>query len=314
MLFRSNYALGLLRSKKEVEAVGVLDSLLVPGAIDMELQEDVALGIGWALDAHCSVANREAICRRSSEEAYQKALEANPNSAKARLGLGLFRLRKGGVKSAETDFKAFLDMAAELEYPNRVVNFRKLSNQDFYSFVHSQIVELESTSQSLKVQQPPVIMAVDGVVSCILGRNSEAGKILEGALSNAPGDVSILKAFGYLRWREGQMNELVETLKDLRERGSFALNLMLGKAYWKLRKKEFAEKYAKALIEFSDRSEGMALSGELLMDLPEKQQEAKAAFQSALKIDPLDLTALRGMQRISPQAAIQPDLLKKLPF
>ena len=110
------------------------------------------------------------------------------------------------------------------------------------------------------------------------------------------------------------MNELVETLKDLRERGSFALNLMLGKAYWKLRKKEFAEKYAKALIEFSDRSEGMALSGELLMDLPEKQQEAKAAFQSALKIDPLDLTALRGMQRISPQAAIQPDLLKKLPF
>jgi tetratricopeptide (TPR) repeat protein len=312
-VFKYNYALGLLRTGKQGDAISQLDALVGSAGGDKALLEDAALAQGWALEAHCSGGSRDALCRRSADEAYLRALDANPNSAKARLGLALFRLRRGGIKASEADFRAFLDMAPELDPPSRVLNFRKLGNNDFYSFAHAQIVDLSTPNQTM-TKPSPLIMAADAIISCILGRTSDAGKILEGALTSAPGDVNVLKALGYLRWKDGQVNEVVDALKDLHDRGSYAVNLMLGKSYAKLRKRDLAERHFRALQEFPGRSDGHSLFGDLLADQPDKAAEAKAELQAALKIDPLDLLAWRDLRRLHATPPLSPEMLKNLPF
>jgi tetratricopeptide (TPR) repeat protein len=196
----------------------------------------------------------------------------------------------------------------------RISNFRKLANSEFYDFAHTQIVDLNSPGQNV-TKPSPLIMAADALILSMQLKTSEAGKILDGALSAAPGDVNVLKALGYLRWKDGRLNEVVDGLKDIKERGSFALNFMLGKAYFKLRKRELAEKYYRALIEnFPSRSEGHSLLGELLLEQPDKAEEAKAEFQLALKKDPLDLVAWRGLQKAGAPIVLSPEIQKNLPF
>lgn len=315
-VFRYNYALSLVRTGKPLDAVSQLDGLITSSANDSSLLEDASLAQAWALEAHCNTGARDAICKRAAdaEDGYLRALSANPNSAKARLGLALFRLRRGGLKASEADFRAFVDLAPELDPFARIANYRKLENVAFYDFAHAQIVDLNTPSQTMS-KPSALIMASDAIVSCILGRTSEAGKILEGALSMAPGDPNVLKALGYLKWKDGQFNELVDALKDVRDRNSFAVNLMLGKSYGKIRKKDFAEKYYRALVEFSpSRSEGFSLLGDLMLDQPDKFEEAKTELQLALKKDPLDLVAWRGLLKLGAIPGLPAEVLKNIPF
>lgn len=315
-VFRYNLALSLVRTNRLQEAIGILDGLLPAVASDPSLLEDAALAQGWALEALCGAGPRDPLCRRSAdaEASYERALQANPYSAKARLGLALLRMRKGGIKASEADFRGFLDAAPDLDPPSRINNFRKLANTDFYNFAHNQIVELNTPGQAV-TKPSPLIMAADAIISGMQLKTSEAGKILEGALSAAPGDVNVLKGLGYLRWKDGRLNELVDALKDLRDRNSFALNFMLGKAYAKLRKRDLAEKHYRALVEsYPNRSEGHSLLGELLLEDSAKAEEAKAEFQLALKKDPLDLVAWRGLQRAGAPIVLSPEIQKNLPF
>lgn len=315
-VFQYNLALAQLRSNHQAEALAILESLLASAGNDESLIEDVAIAQGWGLESHCNAGTRDAVCKRAAEaeDAYLRALEANPYSPKARLGLALFRLRRQGIKGSEGDFRSFLDLAPELDPPSRVMSFRKLSNNEFYAFAHSQIVDLNTPNQNMS-KPSPLIMAADAIVSCIQGRTSEAGKILEGALSTAPGDGNVLKATGYLRWKDGQVNELVDALHESRDRNSFALNLMLGKSYAKLHRRDLAEKHFRAMIElFPGRSEGHSLLGELLAEQSDKATEAKNEFQLALRKDPFDLVALRGLQRLNVNAPLSPELRKNLPF
>jgi tetratricopeptide (TPR) repeat protein len=314
-VFRYNLALGYLRTNKQVDAIPLLDSLVGVAGNDKGFLEDVAVAQGWALESHCAPGVRDAICRRSSEaeDAYTRALTANPSSAKARLGLALFRLRRQGIKPSEADFRAFIDLAPELDPPSRVQNFRKLGNGDFYAFAHGQIVDLNNQNTG---KPSPIVMAADGVISCIVGRTDDAGPILQAALGAVPGDVNVEKAIGFRHWKLGELNNVVEALKDLRDRGSsFAENLMLGKSFSKLNRRDLAEKSFHSLIEnYPDRSEGYSLLGELLAEQPERAEEAKAQFQAALKRDPLDLVALRGLLRFDALPPPSAELLKNLPF
>ncbi len=315
-VFKYNLALSMLRTGRPQEAIPVLDALLSDLSGDNALIEDAALVQGWALEAHCGGGSRDLICRRGTdaESFYERALQANPYSAKARLGLALLRMRRGGIRASEGDFRAFLDSALELDPPSRINNFRKLANSDFFIFAHNQIVELNTPGQAV-TKPSPIVMAADAIISSMQLKTSEAGKILDTALSAAPGDPNVLKALAYLRWKEGRLNELVEALKDLRDRNSFAVNLMLGKAYSKLRKRQLAEKHYRSLVDgFPNRSEGHSLLGDLLLDDPAKAEEAKAEFQLALKKDPLDLTAWRGLQRAGAPIVLSPEIQKNLPY
>ena len=73
-------------------------------------------------------------------------------------------------------------------------------------------------------------------------------------------------------------------LKDLRDRSGYAINLMLGKSYAKLRRRDLAEKHFRALIEsFPNRSEGYSLLGDFLIDQPELVAEVDYANPSVGK-------------------------------
>jgi tetratricopeptide (TPR) repeat protein len=313
-VYRYNLALGLIRTGRPQEAIPLLEGLPGSGG-DNTLIEDAALAQGWAIELMCSSGSREAACRRGdAESAYARALEVNPNSAKARLGLALYRFRHGGIKASEGDFRTFLDALPELDPPNRVINYRKLGNSDFYAFAHSQIIDLNTPNQNMS-KPSPLIMAADAIISSILNRTSEAGKILETALSSAPGDVNVLKAMGYLKWKNGQLNELVDSFKDVRERNSFAINLLLGKANLKLRKRDLAERYFHNLVEsHPNRAEGHSLLGDLLLEQPERVDEARSEFKLALRRDSLDLLAWRGLKKLDPSVQLSPELQKSLPF
>lgn len=316
-VFRYNLALSLIRTGRPQEAIPILDALIGGLAGDPSMMEDTALAQAWALESACGGGGaRDPVCRRSNdaESFYQRALEANQSSAKAKLGLALLRMRRGGIKASEGEFRAFLDTAPDLDPPTRINNFRKLNNSDFYNFAHAQIVELNTPGQSV-AKPSPLIMAADAIISGMQLKTSEAGKILETALSAAPGDANVLKALGYLRWKDGRLNELVDALKDLRERNSFAVNFMLGKAYAKLRKRDLAEKHYRALLEaYPARPEGHSLLGELLLEDPARAEEAKTEFQLALKRDALDLAAWRGLQRAGAPIVLSPEIQKNLPF
>lgn len=314
-VFRYNVALGLVRTGKFQEAISLLETLLPAVSNDLALVEDVATALGWAHQANCGASPRSAGCKRGdAETAYLRAISSNPDSSKARLGLALYRLKHTGVKSAEPDFRSFIDSAPDLDPPTRVINFRKLSSAEFYSFAHEQIADLNTPGPTL-TKPSPLVMAADAVVSAIQSRTDEAGKMIESALSAAPGDGNVLKALGYLRWKQAKLDEVVEVLKDLRERNSFAIHLMLGKTYVKQRKLDLAAKHFRALVEiFPNRSESHALLGEFLLEHGEKGEEAKNELQLAVKKDPLDLIAWRGLVRAGSSMALSTDLQRNLPF
>jgi tetratricopeptide (TPR) repeat protein len=319
LVFRYNLALGYLRTSHPVEAIGQLDALLGAAAGDPALFEDGEVALGWALDSHCAPGTRDSICSKrasEAEDAYTRAIETNEASAKGLLGRALFRMRRQGVKASEADFRAFIDLAPELDPPTRVLNIRKMGNHDFYTFAHSQIVEINNQNMG---KPSAVVMAADAVISCILGRIDEAKPILDTALSNTggAGDVNLAKASGYRHWKSGELDAVADALSTAKERdrASFAINLMLGKVSAKLRKKDAASGYFHQLMTvFPNRSDGYSLSGDLMADQPAGADEAKADFQQALAKDPLDLVALRGLMKLNSPPALTGELKKNLPF
>jgi tetratricopeptide (TPR) repeat protein len=308
-ILRYNLGLAQLRNGSPNEAVQTASVLMGGLSRDDSLMEDAAILSGWAKEV-LSKGNDS-----SAESAYLKALEANPNSAKARLGLAIFRFRKSGIKEAESDFRAVLENLPELDPPTRIVNYRKMGDSDFYQFARSQLRELNVPGGAAGNKPSPLATAVDALLSCLQSRMGEAGKMLDLALSAAPGDANILKAVGYHRFKEGRYAEIIDLLKDVnKERNSFALNLLMAKAYLKTGKKDQAEKHLENLVASNPtRSDGWSLLGDYQFDTNRKE-EAKKNFHNSLKRDELDLVALRGLDRLGDPEVLKMEFSKSLPF
>lgn len=308
-VFRYNLALAQLRMGASVEAQQSLSILTASLNRDDPLVEDAGVLFGWAKEVSSKGTDPTA------EAAYLKALESNPNSAKARLGLAIYRLRKSGIREAEADFRAVLDNLPDLDPPTRIVNYRKMNDVDFYSFARSQLRELNVPGGAAGNKPSPVATAVDAMLSCIQSRMSEAGKMLDLALSAAPGDPNILKAVGFYRFKDGKYIEIIDLLKDVsKERNSFGLNLLMAKSYVKVGNKDLAEKHAENLVAANPtRSDGWSLLGDL-QSSANRPEEAKKSYQNALKKDPLDLVALRGLDRLGLNEVSKIDSTKFLPF
>ncbi len=308
-VFRYNLALAQLKIGAPGEAIQTLS--VVVGSLSREdpLMEDAGVLLGWAKEVF-SKGNDP-----TAEAAYSKALEANPNSAKARLGLAIYRLRKNGIREADSDFRAVLDNLPDLDPPTRIINYRKMSDSDFFSFARTQLRELNVPGGAAGNKPSPLATAVDALLSCIQSRMGEAGKMLDLALSAAPGDPNILKAVGYHRFKDGKFAEIIDLLKDVnRERNSFGLNLLIAKSYTRLGKKDLAEKHLENLVTANPtRSDGWSLLGELQLQ-SNRTEEAKKSFQNALKKDPLDLVALRGLDRLGIRDGLKLDTSRYLPF
>lgn len=309
-IFRMNQAIGLLRSGKYAEASTLLTPLANLLRNDEELYPEALMLQGWSRTLASNGADTNA------ENAFTKALDANPANAPARLGLAIFRLRKFGMREAEADFRQFIELAPELESPSRVVNFRKMSSFELYNAARREIRELNVPGGVVGPKPSPLVMAVDAILSSIQSRTSEASKILEGAISHAPGDTNILKAVAYVRWKDGRYDDVIDLLRDLtKEKSSFAANLLLGKSYLKTGKRALAEKHFMALASLQiTRGEGWGSLGELQL-LQNNKADAKRHFESALTKDPRDLTALKGLNRLGDDRVLNDEeFASSLPF
>lgn len=306
-VFRYNYALGHLRSGHPRDAIAVASKGNFSAG--EPIGEDMNILLGWARELQSKGAEP------SIESAYQRALEVNPFSPKARLGLAIYRLRKGGMKASEMDFRAFIESLPELDPPSQVVNFRKMSDHEFYSFARAQLRDLNVPLGAAGAKPSPLVMAVDAVLSCLQSRTAEAGKILEVALAGAPGDSSILKAMGYHRFKEGRHAEVIELLKELaRDRSSFAVNFLMGKAQLKVGRRDEARKYFEQITATDpSRSEGWSLLGDLQLRKGEGE-EARKNFRNALQRNSGDILALRGLEQLGEAATSSPELAGNLPF
>lgn len=292
-VFRFNLAMALFRSGKYQDANSVVTSLMSGLRGDDELSHDAAMIAGWSRD----LASRGNDA--NAESAFLKALELKPGSAYARLGLAIHRLRKFGLKEAESDFRQFIDLVPDLESPSRIVNYRKMAAFEIYNLARREIRELNMPGGVVGPRPSPLIMAADAMLSSLQSRTGEAGKILEGALSNAPGDPNILKAVAYVRWRDGRYDDVIDLLGELnKEKNSFAVNFLLAKAYLKTGKIALAEKHFVTLTTIaSSRSEGWSGQGEIQL-LQNNSELAKRHFSTALNRESRDLVALKGLERL----------------
>lgn len=308
-VFRYNLAISLVRSGKHQEAIQIIGGLPSTLARESALAEDVFVLMGWSKE-HVSKGSDP-----TAETAYLNALDSNPNSSKARLGLAIHRMRRGGMKESEADFRAFLESLPELDPPTRALNFRKMNDFDFYNFARTQIRQLNIPLGAAGTKPSPLVMAVDAILSCLQSRTGEAGKILDSALSAAPGDIHLLKAVGYHRWKEGRYPEVIDLLKDAsREKNGFSINLLLGKAYLKIGRRDLAEKHFENLTTANPmRSEGWSLLGDIQLRQG-RTDVAMKNLENALARDPFDLLALRGLDRLGLPNVISPEIAGNLPF
>lgn len=314
IVFRYNVATALFRQEKYDEVLSTTSN--ITQAIVGLMAEHFYILQGWS----------KYFNKSGGEEAlFQKALAINPVSAKARLGLALKKLRSKNehpddtakvVKEAETDFKLFLELAPDLDLNAVVPEIRRLSDFEIYTMARKEIAQLNVPDGRAKVRPSPIIMAVDGVLSCLQSRSGESLKIIEDALRMAPGDPNILKAFAYLRWKESRYDDVIDLLKGNENlKNSFAANILLGKANDKNGNIDLAEKYYQALTVIAPyRSEGWALLGDVRMR-QDVQSEAKKLFKISLDKDPNNLTAVKGLEQLGEDIVLSsPIYRKKLPF
>jgi tetratricopeptide (TPR) repeat protein len=305
-VFRYNLALAQLRAGHAKEAAATVNKV---NQGDNRLVERSLVLLGWARDI-LSKGNDPA-----AEDAYQKALNVNPNSAKARLGIAIYHFRKGGMRASDHDFRSFIEDLPELDPPSLVPNFRQMSDFEFYSYARSQLRELNIPLGAAGSKPSPLVMAVDAILSCLENRTGEAGKILDVALTAAPGDPSILKAVGYHRFKDGRYAEVIDLLKELgKESESSALSLLLGKSYLKTGHEDLAQKeFERMTAANPSRSEGWSLLG-MLQLRHGARENAKKNLHNALSRNPLDLQALRGLDRLGEPVLANPELSQNLPF
>jgi tetratricopeptide (TPR) repeat protein len=121
----------------------------------------------------------------------------------------------------------------------------------------------------------------------------------------------------YLRMREGRDFEIEGLIKSKTEqnRDSFAFNVLLAQSYFKQGKLAEASALYKALIETDPKlSLGYSLAGEI----DRQQNRAEVAmqnFQKALELNPMDITALRGLSQLGRGDRVNALLLQSLiPF
>jgi predicted Zn-dependent protease len=306
-IYRYNLAVALLRNSKAAEALTVISPLVAQLSETDSLFSDAAFTLGWAQEL-------DSKSRELSEGSFLRSLGADPTSSKARLGLAIHRLRKSGFGSSQADFRAFIDLAPDLDPPSRIINFRKMESAEFYNSARGWIREL-NLDGPMGSKPAPLIMAVDAMLSCLQNRTGEAGKILEGALSASNSDFSVLKVMGYHRWKESRYAEIVELLKDVpREKMGFFVPFIMGKALIKLDRRGQAEKFFEIITQtLPARSEGWALLGDSYLSSG-KKAEAQLRLTNAIHRDPQNLVAMRALDRLGQQNIFSDESMGNLPF
>lgn len=307
LTFHHNFSLSLLRAGRFDDAFAAASKAIGSQKSSGTILSELNFILGWASES------RSKGLDITSEVYFSKALEANPFSEKARLALAVSKFRREGIKLADTDFRLFVDSLPDLDPPNRVLNYRLMGSDEFYTYARNEIRNLHGPLGLGGSKPSPLVMAVDAVISCIQNRTGEANKILEGAMGIAPGDPYLLKAMGYSRWKDGRYPEVVDLLKDQpREKLGFPGSQLIGRAYLKQGKADFSQAYFEYMTTIAPQHPASwSLLGESFL-LQGKSDQARIQFKNALSKDPQDLIALRGLDKLGEQ--FDKSLLQALPF
>ncbi|MCO5143520.1 MAG: hypothetical protein M9962_10565, partial [Oligoflexia bacterium] len=307
--FRYNLALSLVRSNEHTRAVPILLSLVTRLSKEDWLYARSLFLLGWTKDQISKGQDS------SVESFYSRALSADPAFDKAHLALAIFKFRKAGLRNSESDFKTFIDLAPDLDPPARVRNYNVMNDDDFYSYARAQIRELNVPGGIVGGKPSSLVMAVDAILSCLQDRVGEARKILEGAIGASPGDIHVIKAIGYQRWKEGQIEDMTDLLKELPgAKTSFAVNLMLGKAFLKVGHLELAKNAFMNITDtYPNRSEGYSHLGDVFSRM-KQYATSKEKYNEALRKSETDIVALRGLARRDGAFKFSKTIESLLPF
>jgi len=310
-IYSFNLGTALLVAGKAAEAEKILIELAKNHFSPSFLYPQLFMTIGLAAEVNRGLTDNTA------EQFYKKALDFNPALVEARLLLAIRKLRRYGMKDAEIDFKIFLEIAPDVDANDTMVNYRLLSYPDIYGYSRSIMHQAGSINLGTAAQATSVYMAVDAVLSTIQNKYNEAERILEDALSRSPGNIDALKAMAYVRWKEGKFSELLDLLKDAYKdnQNSYAILLLIGRAYQKVGNYRQAEKFFKQAASVApDFYKSWSLWGDILMHLG-SEEDALKKYKTALEKNPFDLHAIQGSIQLGVNTILNDERFKELlPF
>lgn len=309
-LFRYNLAVALMRLSRVAEAQKILTELSASPFHDDRINYNMMVALGW-------IADQTGSADGVSENFYKKALELDPLANPARLLLAVRKLKRLGPKESELDFRLFLESMPELDGNINVINYRALGLGDYVAYARAQIREYNSASNAANVRPSPVIMGVDGMLSAMQGKLNEAEQIVQAAMGMSTGNPDLTKAFAYIRYKSGRVDEVQEMVADLasKQKSSFAVNLLLSKTAIKAGKSDAAERYLNYLASLApERSDVWSSLGDLQRKRKAKD-EAKKNYLTALSKNETDLKALQGLLAIGEDKVLSNTLFESyIPF
>ena len=297
-----NLAVVELRSnnlEKAEEALRELAKHVKPGDA---LYSDFATAFAWFADKNGKL----------GDAILNKAIDSDGVDPRLRLMKGLGALRRNQVTGGEDSFKAFVELLPGLDGSS--VDIRKVGDEALYEYAWSSMQELHSLTTGKNANLSPITVAAIGVLTAIQNRNDEAAKILNNALAVSPGNITLLKALAYVRWRSGEFQEVRDLFQNLpaNTRDDFSVAYLLAKIDSRLGDSQSAETgLAKLVKRTPQRADVWSSYGDVLLQL-KKNDQAQRAFLNALKLDPLDIAAAKGLDQLGDHSYLDQSFYKEV--
>jgi tetratricopeptide (TPR) repeat protein len=247
--------------------------------------------IGLALALEQTKQNTGAI-----ENLLRQAQSTEQVSSEAALLLAYFKIKKGAsMQELAPPLRSFLDSLPELEQGRFLVHYRAVNiNNRIYNHVKSAIRD------AIQPRPAALLSAVESMALARRGQFDEASQILEQAFVQSPGHLDLLKAKGYLLFKEAKYQELIDLLRDKvgSKADSAPFLVLLAKANLQIKNYQQADTYVQILTEkFAERSDSWALAGDLSY-AKKDTNAAQARYANALARNPFSARALLGMARL----------------
>lgn len=287
-IFSLNLARALYLAGKATDAEKILLELIRGGFTPAILLPDLHFTLGLVLDSKNS--NDPA-----AETQFRKALDLNPLMPEPRLLLAVRKIHHGGIKEADADLHAFLEPMADIDGGN-MIQYRLLPLKGIFSKARKGMRDA-NVGANASAKPAPLYLAIDAILSLAENKYNEAERILDDGLGVFPSHIDLLKAMAYVNWKQSKFTEILDLLKGKEGMRSYAIQILLGRAYLKLGNYAQAEKsFATAVQVSAEMSDAWASWGDALVGL-KMNQDALKKYEMALQKDPFNLHAVQGYFR-----------------
>jgi tetratricopeptide (TPR) repeat protein len=222
----------------------------------------------------------------AGETEYRKALQLNPDTVAALLGLSQIEERKGRPDQALALLRRLLDRGLPYE-PEMLIRMADLFRQSGRS--EDGLIFFDTLS-SRKLQEP-LLDTAKGVLYSALGRPGDAEKVFRQALARDPLSIAAMEELFVFQDRQGNLPQLVPDLEAAirKEEGSFMHHNWLGLAYRREGNLEGAERELKRAADLGPDQVGPFANLGILYLQEGRIKEALEVLERALARDPLSV-------------------------